>query len=137
MDINEQLKGKTVMVHPELYHDIAERNGHAGTIQSANVANDDFYVSFPDGKRGRYAADTLLVLKRPEEIHRILDNDKGTLTLSERKDLFNVALLQTHGFPEQTRTALELAIKSPVVRELGLEGFNEGLGISDSRQRGR
>ncbi|GAA4339658.1 hypothetical protein GCM10023149_50500 [Mucilaginibacter gynuensis] len=137
--MNEHLKmeGRTVMVHPELYDDPAEKTGMTGTIRSVDISGNDFFVDFPDGKLGRYGADALLVLKKPEDIHQVLENDKGTLTLAERKDLFNITLFQNYGFPEQVKTALEMARNRPVVRELGLRSLEDSLGMNQSRARGR
>lgn len=137
MENNFSLTGRIVLVHPELYDDPAGKTGKTGSIRSAVVGRDDFIVDFPDGKMGLYAANALMVLRAPAEIHRQLDNDKGQLLLSQRLLLYKMALIQTHGYPEQVPAALERAKNSPVIRDLALVTLEDKLGIQKARMPSR
>ena len=49
-----ELKGTSVLVHPEFDDDPAQQQGKIGMIATSDLDNDDFYVSFGQGKYGRY-----------------------------------------------------------------------------------
>ncbi|MGF7036942.1 hypothetical protein [Mucilaginibacter lappiensis] len=133
----DELTGSTVMVNPELIADPADKIGQIGTIEAADIAQDNFQVRFEDNQVGVYSADALLVLQKPEKIFSYLEQHAPQLNWSDYKDIFNMALLQKHGYPEQIPTVFEIAQKSALARSIGTISLENSLDLKTVQSRGR
>jgi hypothetical protein len=61
MDLNHQLIGTVVHIHPEVICLLSKQN-HVGVISEANIDLDNYYVDFEDRFTGLYGADALITL---------------------------------------------------------------------------
>jgi hypothetical protein len=61
MDLNHELIGTIVHIHPEVICLLTKQN-HVGVISEANVDLDHYYVDFEDRFTGLYSADALTTL---------------------------------------------------------------------------
>jgi hypothetical protein len=132
-----ELLGTLALVHPDLTNDPANKTGHVGKIVLADIDQNDFHVRFDDEKVGLYAADALLVLQKPDKIYNYLDQHSPKLIWSEYKDLFNIALIQKHGYPSQLPTAFEIAMKNPTYLSKGMITLEAALDLKIAQSRGR
>ena len=116
------LFGRFVLVNPDLPYDPNDRQNEIGIIVLADIARDEFEVSFRDNTYGFYAADALLVMKPMHEINRLLINQEITakqhalehLNLARRADIYH-----------REWKILEAAIKHPDIRPLCLDSVND------------
>ena len=116
-----ELKGTSVLVHPEFDDDPAQQQGKVGMIATSDLDNDDFYVSFGQGKYGRYSSQALLVFKPTEQINDLLENDARKSSEEDFKTLFQVNMMQHLGMTPLVRKAMELAKDNKVVRDFSMD----------------
>jgi hypothetical protein len=137
MNVPDELTGSLVLVHPDLQHDTAGRQGHIGMIIGSNLERDEISLSFGKGEQALYSSDALLVLKTPENIYGdLLSNNKG-LDPADFKALFRISLLQQYGDTKSFRTAIELAMKNDILRSHSMISLQDKLGISMNESRAR
>lgn len=129
MNYSQELAGSWVLVHPELDHDPASRQGQIGIVTLADLERDDIYVSFGAGGPCLYAANALLVLKNPNDIYRDLLVLGKEMDKADFKKLFQISLLAEYGDAHKIKTALEMAMPSPAIRAAGLISLEEKLAL--------
>jgi hypothetical protein len=134
---DEDLSGVTVMVHPALAEDPAEKQGEIGEITVASLADDLVRVRFDDGGRGLYSMDAVLIFKASEQIYQHIKDKIMVLEPTTFKDLKNIALLLDYGTPQQKLKAMQIAQKNPDVVSAALVSLEESLGIKQFYKRGR
>jgi hypothetical protein len=121
MNPMNELKGTSVLVHPEFDDDPAQQQGKVGMIATSDLDNDDFYVSFGGGKFGRYSSQALLVFKPTEQINDLLENDARKASEEDFKTLFQINLMQHLGMTPLVRKAMDLAKDNKVVRDFSMD----------------
>jgi hypothetical protein len=121
MNPMNELKGTSVLVHPEFDDDPAQQQGKVGMIATSDLDNDDFYVSFGQGKYGRYSSQALLVFKPTEQINDLLENDARKVSEDDYKTLFQVNMMQHLGMTPLVRKAMDLAKDNKVVRDFSMD----------------
>ena len=132
--MNDDLQGTVVLVHPGLTHDPAGMQNQIGVIQSADLANDDIFVSF-DGQQGLYSADALLVLLPQEEFHRRANGFTGEA--AEIKPLLHLDLFLSFGGENKERKAMEVAKANPLIQRFCLETLEKKIEKDIANHYGR
>jgi hypothetical protein len=133
----EELTGKLIMVHPQLYDDPAAKTGEIGSITAADLREDLFRVRFDDDKRGLYAANALLTFKPVEQIYEHLKKEVMKLQPAVFGDLKKIALLLDYGMPAQQRTAMAIAQRNPDVVSAAFVTLEDSLGLGQQHEWGR
>ncbi|MBT2560135.1 hypothetical protein J7E50_02730 [Pedobacter sp. ISL-68] len=132
----DELTGTYVLVHPQLPSDPAARQGQIGMITYADLEKDDVYVSFGKDGPALYAADALMVLKKPGDIYTHLMNEAKNLTKDDYKTLFQINLLQSQGDTKQIRSAMEMARDNSAVRDFSMTTLDKlELRQAESREK--
>jgi hypothetical protein len=116
-----ELKGTSVLVHPEFDDDPAQQQGKVGMIVTSDLDNDDFYVSFGGDKFGRYSSQALLVFKPTEHINDLLENDARKASEDDFKMLCQVNMMQHLGMTPLVRKAMDLVRDNKVVRDFSMD----------------
>ena len=98
-NVNADLANRFMLVHPKFEHDPAGKQNEMGMIISADIAKDDFYVSFQDNTNGLYASDALFLLKSVEEIHQSLVDHAYSLAFPDLKAFTHLDLTLRYGTP--------------------------------------
>ncbi len=129
MNISDELAGAPTLVHWELSDDPAQKQGQVGMITSADLENDEVYVSFGKGQQALYGTDALLVLQNQNDIYRYLMTNVSKLTTPEFKDMFRITLLQQTGQRKDAVEALELAKNNPQLQQFTLSSLQQKLGL--------
>ncbi|EHQ26479.1 hypothetical protein [Mucilaginibacter paludis] len=132
--MTEELYGTYAQVHPRLLEDPAERQGQIGMFTYAEAGKDDFYLSFPDGKQGRYSSNELLVLRKGNDTYRDVVSRVAELTTPEFRTLLQVSLKQQSIYPLDHKAALELATTNETTAKFSLIALSDKLGIQQSQQ---
>jgi hypothetical protein len=127
MNSSDDLTGSLVLVHPDLQEDMANKQNQIGMITHADLANDNIIVSFGKGEQALYSSDALLILKPANDIYRALMTSHKHLETEDYKALFQISLLQDYGSSGQTKTAMELAMKSDVLRNYSMVTLEDAL----------
>jgi hypothetical protein len=137
MKPNDELTGTFVLVNPQLTNDPAGKQNQIGVITSAEIENDDVFVSF--GKEGQalYSADALLVLKRHDTIHFDVIRDAAKIEVQDFKDLLRVSMFANSPFMKDRREAMEMARDSQAVSAYSLISLEEALGLKQDYSVGR
>lgn len=125
----DELTGTAVLVNPELANDPASRQGQIGIVTSASLERDDIYVTFGSGPLALYGSDALMVLRHPKDIYRELLSRSRQLDRADFKILFQISLLQDYGASKSIKTAIGLAIRSRVTREIALVSLQQKFDI--------
>jgi len=130
--MTDNLKGRPVLVHPELSYDPAGKQNQVGVISKADLMNDDVFVAF--GKEvALYSTDALLVLLPAEEIHQHLADMAYETPFAELKPLTQIDLFLRYGSPGKEMTAMQLARDNPAIRPLCLDTLQNQI-INDINQ---
>jgi hypothetical protein len=106
----KDLLSKSVIVHPHLTSDPADRQGHLGTISHVSYDNEVIEVSFADGQKSLYATDALLVLKTHSELFRELMTHVQQTDPQDFKTLLRISMILENGTPRQQHEALGMAL---------------------------
>jgi hypothetical protein len=126
----DELTGELVIVNPGLANDPAARQGQIGMITSADIGQDDVFVSFGKGEQARYSFDALQVLKKPNDLYRGLMGHSKEMETFDFKTLFQISLLQQSGNTKDIRTAMTMAMTSDTLKKYSLVSLDEHLGLS-------
>ncbi|WDF80760.1 hypothetical protein PQ469_12155 [Mucilaginibacter sp. KACC 22773] len=137
MDINTELTGGLVLVHPALEHDPAGKQNTIGVIRFADMADDGFYVAFSDHTTALYASDALFVLKSVDEIHHLLVDHGDRLAFPELKALTQLDLTIRYGDGDKLRNALQLAVNNPDIQPLCLDLLKDVIQLQQTNARKR
>jgi len=127
MNRTDDLTGTLVLVHPDLQDDPANRQNHIGMITHADIANDNFIVSFGKGEQALYSSDALLILKPANDIYRDLLSHQKELEKADFKALFQISLLQEHGTSGQNKSAIMLAMQNDILRSYSMFTLEDAL----------
>ncbi|MEB0249897.1 hypothetical protein QN344_07100 [Mucilaginibacter sp. 5B2] len=133
MKPTDDLTGTSILVHPEFDDDPAQKKGQVGIVTSADLENDDIYVSFGKGENARYSSNALLVFKPANVIYTLLMNDARKASQADFKVLFQVNLMQQHGTTQTIRNAMYMVKDNPVVREFSMDTLKNQLSINHNR----
>jgi len=135
---SEELIGQLVLVHPQLTSDPAGKSGQVGIITGTELENDNIYVGFGRNGQGLYGTDALLILKPPEQLKQILQENKTALSFEDHKALFQIALLKEfRPTTANIKTAMSLAMQSETVRNYSMRSIEDALGLSQHQSLGR
>lgn len=127
MSSMNDLTGTPVMIHPDLADDPVNKQGQIGLVTFANFSTDDIYVSF--GKeQALYASDALLVFRNPNDIYRDLLTNAKSLATTDIKDLYRIGMLLDSGQSKDQKTAMELILANPTIRNYALMTLEDKLG---------
>lgn len=129
MKPTDELTGTSVLVHPDLHDDPAQKQGEVGMVTGANLETDDIYVSFGKGENARYSTNALLVFKPTDVIYGLLMNDARKANQADFKALFQVNLMQQHGMTPLVRKAMELVKDNKIVRDFAMDTLENLLEI--------
>ncbi|TSJ44397.1 hypothetical protein FO440_09520 [Mucilaginibacter corticis] len=133
MKPTDELTGTSVLVHPELTDDPAQKQGQVGMITGADLETDDVYVSFGRGENARYSTNALLVFKPADKIYELLMNDARQANYDDFKALFQVNLMQQHGLTPLVRKAMEFVKDNKIVREFAMDTIESQLKLEQNR----
>lgn len=128
------LKGTLVLVHPGLTDDPAMKQNTIGLITTADIQNDDIFVSFSGSKPALYSGNALLILKPQEEVHQHLADNAYTLALPDLIALTKLDLILHYASPGYLKTAFELAQKNPNIHLFSLDTLNDRLNRAQAQQ---
>jgi hypothetical protein len=108
------LLGQTVMVHPHLTTDPIQRQGEIGKVAEVSGSDKEVVtVEFPDGKKGAYFSDGLLILYPLPVIRHGLQSNIPQLNVQHRKDIGQIIkCLNSKKYIE----ALQLAAKNDALQ---------------------
>lgn len=129
-----ELTGTLVAVHPETSFDPANMQGKIGIITAADIKTDDFYVSFGKGEQARYPGSTLLVLREGAQMYQDMLTQYKNIDKQDFKDLFEINLLQQQGQTRALKDAMEIALKSDVLRKFGMVTLEDKLSIQVAKK---
>ena len=107
--MNDELKGKLVLIHPGLTHDPAGRQNEIGIIVNSDLAIDDVIVSFQDNEYASFTSDALLLLLPDEQIHQNLADMAYETSFPDLKALTQIDLFLRYGSGDKHFKALEMA----------------------------
>lgn len=124
----DELTGTMALVNPELDNDPLQQQGKAGMIAFAEFARDDFFVTFPDGKRGLYSSDALMIFKKPAEIYQELIANTRDIEIPDMKALYRIGMLLDAGKGKDIKEAMQLAEQNPGTHSRALISLKEHLG---------
>lgn len=136
-NVNADLANRFVLVHPDLEHDPAGKQNEMGMIISADIAKDDFYVSFQDNTNGLYASDALFLLKSVEEIHQSLVDHGYSLAFPDLKAFTYLDLTLRYGSGDKEWNALRIAADNPNIQPFSLDLLNDTLSLNQAQTRKR
>lgn len=129
MNKNDELTGTFVLVNPQLTNDPAGMQNKIGVITSAEVENDNVFVSFGKEGQGLYSADALLVLRKHGSIQFDAVHNATKLDVQDFKDLLRVSMFANSPFMKDRREAMEMARKNRTVMEYSMISLEEELGL--------
>ena len=136
-NVNADLANRFVLVHPNLEHDPAGKQNEMGMIISADIAKDDFYVSFQDNTSGLYASDALFLLKPVDEIHQLLVDHGALLSFPDLKAFTHLDLTLRYGTGDKEWNALRIAADNPNIQPFSLDLLKETLFLNQAQTRKR
>ena len=136
-NVNADLANRFVLVHPDLEHDPAGKQNEMGMIISADIAKDDFYVSFQDNTSGLYASDALFLLKPVDEIHQLLVDHGALLSFPDLKAFTHLDLTLRYGTGDKEWNALQMAVNNPSIQSLTLDLLKDTVSINQAQTRKR
>lgn len=119
--MDNELKGKIVMMRPEMWEEVADAAGVIGEIIQADITKDDIYVNYGSSWNHLHSADAVLILKSPDEIRTFLDTAVHNLSAKDVQDLENIALLQEYGSKLSARKAMEIVQRNEKIRDAGTD----------------
>jgi hypothetical protein len=129
MNKNDELTGTFVLVNPQLTNDPAGMQNKIGVITSAEVENDNVFVSFGKDGQALYSANALLVLRRHDSIHFDAIRGATKMDVQDFKDLLRVSIFANSPFMKDRREAMEMARDSRTVLEYSMISLEEDLGL--------
>jgi hypothetical protein len=129
MNKNDELTGTLVLVHPQLNDDPAGKQNRIGVITTADLENDNVFVSFGRDGQALYAANCLLVLQKPRSIHFNAMQNATTLETPDFKDLLWISVLAGSSLMKDRRQAMEMAKGNRLILEHSMAPLEDELGI--------
>jgi len=134
MEENEII-GMSVMVSTLLYNDPYNKQGEIGMIFRVDMPADDYYVRFGDHTEGLYAANSLHILKSPEELWKIILGQNGVnLTEAEQDHLRKIAILLEYGGEKSKLTAYRLTAGNDAAEFFATSTLEYLLGMRDIKR---
>lgn len=127
------LVGAIIMMHPLMWEAHADKAGVIGEITRADIARDDFYVTYGGKQDHLHSADAMLILKPPEAIYDYLHDHAMTLSVDDFKNLKNIALLLDYGTGKHHRKAMELVQQNLSIQFAATHSLDEVLSLQQSR----
>jgi hypothetical protein len=129
MNKSDELTGTLVLVHPGLTNDPADKQNQIGIITSADLENDNVFVSFGRDGQALFAANALLVLQKPRTIHFNAMQNAAQLETPDFKGLLRISMLADSTLMKDRRLAMEMAKGNPVILEHSMASLEDELGI--------
>lgn len=126
----EDLKGRLVMIHPNLTHDPMNQQGEVGIIVLTDLTKDEVYVGLGNGNVGLYSTDALLMLKPSNVIYADIMTNFKKLDTPDFKTLMEITLLQDKSSLNYQRDAVELAATNEVVLSYSTVPMQKALGLT-------
>ena len=134
----DDLKGTMVLVHPKLDDDPAGNQNKIGLIIDYNLAEDDFFVDVNNGgPPALYAANALLILKKPDEIYLALGKNLECLSASDATDIHNTALLLQYGVTNISQSALKIVQQNEAIGEYVADTLQDAIDREQHYKIGR
>lgn len=134
---NENLIGTLAMVHPDLVHDPARKQGQVGVVTYIGKENHEIYMSFPGNGEGVYNGDAVLRLKNKNEILETLVNEGDHMEVDDFKALYKITMLQERNTSTGVLDALEIARDNPNIWNKTLETANEAQNLQLEKAHSR
>jgi len=131
--MNDELKGKLVLVHPGLTHDPAGRQNEIGIIVNSDLAIDDVIVSFEDNEYASFTSDALLVLLPDEQIHQNLADMAYEASFRDLKALTHIDLFLRYGPGDKHFKAMEMARDNKNIQPFCLDTLENVIAIKQAR----
>lgn len=135
--MEDELKGLPVLVHPQLDFDPAAKQNEIGIIMSADIDNNDVFVSFEDRTLGLYSTDALLALLPAREIHQHVIDHAAVLAWPDLKVLTQIELMLKYGSEPTRESALKLAQQNQNIWTFCLDTIHNQLGPDQTKSRKR
>lgn len=129
MNIQDELAGTFVLVHPQLLNDPEDRKNQIGIIATAELEHDNVMVSFGRNGQGLFSADALLVLRKPNSIHYDAVRDASHMDVKDFKQILEVSLLASSNLVKERRQAVEISRENPNVLQYSMASLEEELGL--------
>ncbi|WP_199120307.1 hypothetical protein [Pedobacter sp. ASV28] len=131
--MENEILGTYAQVHPFL-DDPIQKQGQLGMITYVDPQRDDVYLAFGNGVQGLYSSDSLMVMRKSNEIYRDTISKVAELSTPDFKTLLEISLKMQSANPREHKNALELSLTNDVTRKFSQISLQEKLGIDNSQQ---
>ena len=132
MNKNDELTGTLVLVHPQFNDDPAGKQNQIGVITTADLENDNVFVSFGKDGQALYASNALMVLQKPRTIHFNTMQNRTAMETPDFKDLLRISVLADSSLMKDRRQAIEMAKGNPLILEHSMASLDDELGIREA-----
>ena len=131
----EEMTGLMVLVSPVLW--TSDHAGKIATIALAEPQHDNFWVRLEDNKLDCFGSRTLFVLRSPDELNQLAENQFGGLWEPIPENLKAIAAAQANWSLEMLKKAYELVQDDPELHRVATIRLNEVIGLDQTPKIGR